>query len=355
MSYIKTDNKLTIARLRSVWLELLALNLMLCGTLSAQSTTPGAVEQNQHAAPNPAAAASDPSANDYKVGPGDVLSVTVADAPEFGGRFRVTDSGVIQIVGVSTPIVAEGRSPIELSQIIRQSLIDAKQLRDPKVNVFVDEYRGRTVTVLGAVAKPAVYPIAKRTTVLDALSAAGGALPGSGNTVTIIRGAASAEATGNRVGSVQIIDMSRLVKGQDLNANVEVQNGDVISVSTGEVVYVVGAVVKPGGFPMPDPSAGVSVIQALAMAQGSTRVAATNRALIIRQSTSDAAHREILVNISQMISGKETDMLLAPNDILYLPESGAKRTLKVMFDIAMAAANGAAIYGVGFRAGGVNP
>jgi hypothetical protein len=117
----------------------------------------------------------------------------------------------------------------------------------------------------------------------------------------------------------------------------------------------VGAVVKPGGFPMPDPSSGVSVIQALAMAQGSTRVAATNRALIIRQSTSDSAHQPIVVNISQMLSGKGTDMLLAPNDILYIPESGTKRTLKVMFDLAMAAAQGVAIYGLGYRAAGVSP
>ncbi len=298
---------------------------------------------------------SDSSSNDYKVGPGDVVSVTVVDAPEFGGKFRVTDSGVIQIAGVTEPIRAEGLSPIELSRTIRQSLIDAKQLRNPKVNVFVEEYRGRTVTVLGAVAKPAVYPIAKRTTVLDALSTAGGALPGAGNTVTVIRGAASAESSGKPVGSVEIIDMNRLVKGQDLNANIEVKNGDVISVSSAEVVYVLGAVVKPGGFPMPDPSAGVSVIQALAMAQGSTRVAATDRALIIRQSTSDVARHELVVNISDMLSGKNTDMLLSPNDILYVPESGAKRTLKVMFDIAMAAAQGAAIYGVGYRVAGVNP
>jgi polysaccharide export outer membrane protein len=328
--------------------------LTFCGSASAQASNQEPSAQDQQATPK-AVVSSVTAAEDYKVGPGDVVSVTVPDAPEFGGKFRVTDSGVIQIAGVAAPIQADGLSPIELAQAIRQALIDAKQLRDPKVTAFVDEYRGRTITVLGAVAKPAVYPIAKRTTVLDALSAAGGALPGAGNTVTIIRGPASAEATGTHVGSVQIIDMNRLVKGEDSGANAEVQNGDVISVSAAEVVYVVGAVVKPGGFPMPDPSSGVSVIQALAMAQGSTRVAATNRALIIRQSTSDSAHQPILVDINLMLSGKNTDMLLAPNDILYIPESGAKRTMKVLFELAMAAAQGVAIYGLGYRAAGVNP
>src|SRR5215813_7125982 len=133
--------------------------------------------------------------DDYKIGPSDVLTISVPDAPEFGGKFRVSDSGVIEVPGVPTSIRAEGQTTIELAHSIRESLMDAKQLRDPRVSVFVEEYHGRTITVLGAVAKPAVYPLTKRTNVLEALSLAGGSLPNSGNTVTIVRGSASAEAT----------------------------------------------------------------------------------------------------------------------------------------------------------------
>jgi polysaccharide export outer membrane protein len=156
------------------------------------------------------------------------------------------------------------------------------------------------------------------------------------------------------VGSVQIIDMSRLVRGDDTAANVDVRNGDVISVSAAQVVYVVGAVTKPGGFVMSNPSAGISVVQALAMAEGFTNVAATNRGMIIRQSTSDAGRQEIPVDISHMMDGKVADVLLAPNDILYIPESGARKTVKALMEIAMSAANGVAIYGVGYRAAGIN-
>jgi polysaccharide export outer membrane protein len=290
-------------------------------------------------------------AEEYKIGPGDLLSISVADAPEFGGRFRVSDTGIIEIAGVGAPIHAEGQTPIELSHAIGKALIDAKQLREPRVSVFIEEYRGRTITVLGAVAKPAVYPIQRRTTVLDALSFAGGALPNAGNTVTIVRGAASAESTGTTIGSVQIIDMSRLVNGEDVSANAEVKNGDVVSVSAAQVVYVVGAVTKPGGFVMSNPTAGVSVVQAVAMAEGFRPVAATHHGLIIRQSTSSSARQEIPVDIGQMMAGKGTDMLLAPNDILYIPESGGKKALKVMGDIAMSAVNGVAIYGLGYRIG----
>jgi polysaccharide export outer membrane protein len=237
---------------------------------------------------------------DYKIGSGDVLVVSVTDAPEFGGKFRVTDTGVIEIPGVSAPIRAEDQSANELAHAIREALIGAKQLRDPHVSVYVEEFHGRTVTVLGAVAKPSVYPIAKRTNVLEALSLAGGTLPNSGNTVTIVRGSASAEATGTPAGSVQILRMSDLMSGKDAANLAEVKNGDVISVSAAQLIYVVGEVTKPGGYTMADPSSGVSVIQAVALAEGLKSVA-SHHALIVRQSTSDQARVEIPVDLSQMV------------------------------------------------------
>jgi polysaccharide export outer membrane protein len=277
--------------------------------------------------------------------------VSVADAPEWGGKFRVGDSGAIEIAGLTTPIKAEGLSPAELSSAIRQALIDAKQLRDPRINVFVEEYHGRTVTVLGAVLKPAVYPIERRTSVLEALSIAGGALPGAGGTVTIVRGPASAEATGTALGSAQVIDMSRVVNGSDPSGNVQVRTGDVINVSTAQVVYVVGAVTKPGGFTLADPGAGVSVVRAVALAQGFTPLAASHRGLIIRQSTSETARREISVDVDEVLAGKTADVVLAPDDILFVPESGSKKTLRAMGQVAMALVQGIAIYGVGYRLG----
>ena len=291
---------------------------------------------------------------DYKIGSGDVLVVSVADAPEFGGKFRVTDTGVIEIPGVPGQIRAEDQSPSELAHAIREALIGAKQLRDPRVSVFVEEFHGRTVTVLGAVARPSVYPIAKRTNVLEALSLAGGTLPNSGYTVAIVRGAASAEATGTPVGSVQILRMSDLLNGNGASAVAEVRNGDVINVSSAQLIYVLGEVTKPGGYPMADPSSGVSVVQAVALAEG-LKTVASHHALIVRQSTSDKARVEIPVDVGQMVTGKATDVLLAPNDILYIPASGAKRALKAMGDIALAAANGAAIYGVGYRVANTRP
>jgi polysaccharide biosynthesis/export protein len=326
-----------------------ALFLVWCLAFSGPARTQGPLPEAESKDAGPQS-----GDDEYRIGPGDVLVVSVMDAPEFGGKFRVSDAGAIQIAGVPAPVQAEGQTPTELTHIIRQDLIDAKQLRDPQVTIFIDEYHGRKVTVLGAVNKPGVYPLERGSTVLDVLSMAGGALPGAGNTVTVMRGPASAESTGTAVGSVQILDIGKLVKGDDPSANARVENGDVVSVSAAQIVYVVGAVMKPGGFTMANPDAGISVMQAVAMAQGFTSIAATHRGLIIRQSTSDKARQEIVVDIGQMFAGKGTDELLAPNDILYIPDSNGKKTLKVMGDIAMAAATGIAIYGAGYRVAGVN-
>jgi polysaccharide export outer membrane protein len=301
----------------------------------------------------PGSAGSKDPISDYTIGADDILTVTVADAPEFGGKFRVSDSGFIEIQGISEPISAAGKSTSQLAVEIRKALIGAKQLRDPRVTVFIEEFRSRVVTVLGSVTKPGVYPLEKHTTVLDALSLAGGALPNAGNVLTIVRGPASAEASGTAPGSVQIIDVSRILSGESAFSNVEVRTGDVINVSVAQVVYVVGAVVKPGGYPMNDPTAGVSIVQAVTLAQGFTPQASTHRGLIIRQSTSGSARQEIPVDISQMMDGKQTDLVLAPNDILVIPESNFKKSLKVLGDVAMAAVNGIAIYGIGYKVGNI--
>jgi polysaccharide export outer membrane protein len=148
--------------------------------------------------------------------------------------------------------------------------------------------------------------------------------------------------------------MGDLLSGKDVSAIPEVKNGDVINVSAAQLIYVVGAVTKPGGYTMADPSSGVSVVQAVALAEGLNSVA-SHHGLIIRQSTNDRARTEIPVDIGQMMTGKSADVILAPNDILYVPVSGGRQTLKAMEQVAMAAVSGVAIYGLGYRAAGAHP
>jgi len=281
-----------------------------------------------------------------------VLTISVTDAPEFTGRFRVDQSGFLVMSSLAAPVKAAGKTPMQLSKDLRQALEDAKLYRDPTVNVFVDEYHSRTVAVVGAVSKPGLYPLQRRTSVMEVVSQAG-LLPTAGNQVTIIPPSDSSTDTAGQQAKPQTFDLGKLVSGRDPSSNVEVHDGDVISVASAEVVYVVGAVIKPGGFVYQDRTAGITALQAIALAEGMTSVAAPHRGMILHRNADGGERESVLIDLSKIMTGKEKDVTLAANDILFVPVSGSKQTLHAMGQIALTAVNGAVFYGVGYRVSGL--
>jgi len=317
-----------------------------CITPQSQSpTAPQETPPRLHAAPS-----------DYSIGPGDILEVDVTPGfmpkgseDELVAKFRVMANGDIQIPTVPTPIKAEGLTTAALANRIAHALEEAKQFRDPVVRVFVDEFHSKTVTLLGAIEKPTVYSLEKETRLLDVLATGGGLAPNAGNTITVVHQGQSAGSAKS-----QTIDLAALLKGKDPSLNVEVHNGDVIDVSTAPIIYVVGAVNKPGGFPVLDPGSGITVLQALAMAEGATSLAAKGRCLIVRGSVDSSGRRNIPLNLNNVMEGKNMDLRLQANDILFVPESGVKRTEQRMGEVAVQAINGISVYGIGYRIAGVH-
>lgn len=290
---------------------------------------------------------------DYSVGPQDVLSVTIQNMPEASGKFRVTDRGYVVLPGLASPIEASGLTPLELSRRVAQALKNAELLRDPVVSITVEEYHSQTVTVLGAVQKPAVYPLEKPTTVLEMLSIAGGLLPTAGRNVTLVRMNSTVSArpgNGARPEDQTILnfDLAKLLEGKNSALNVTMRAGDVLTVNAAPLIYVVGAVQKPGGFVIQDPASGVTVLQALALAEGITPVAAAHRSMIVRHASSGSDRQEIAIDVTKLMAGKIEDRILEPNDILFIPESGTKRSARRLGEAAVQAATGVIIYGVGY-------
>jgi polysaccharide export outer membrane protein len=288
------------------------------------------------------------SADDYQIGPGDVLSISVTDAPEFSGKFRVNQSGYLVMTSLPNSLKAEGKTPMQLSTDLRKALQDAKLYRDPTVNIFVEEYHSQAVTVVGAVAKPGLYPLQKRTTVIQVISEAG-LLPTAGNRVTVISANAGTSSDAEAKQVTQTLELGKLMSGKDPSVSIEVHDGDVINVATADVVYVVGAVTKPGGFVLQDRSAGVTALQAIALAEGMTSLASAHNGLIIRRNADGSARENIPIDLSKIMSGKQGDMPLEANDILFVPVSGTKQALHVMGQAGMAAVNGVSFYGLGYR------
>jgi polysaccharide export outer membrane protein len=313
----------------------------------------------QKAGAGPQAASSSNSAKaenlvpDYAIGPGDVLTVSVADAPEMSGKIRVTDSGFLILPSLSTPVKAEGLTALELERRIAEAVKAADLIREPVVSVFVEEYHSRTVTVLGAVAKPSVYPLERATTVLELLSMAGGVTQTAGPSLTITRqlppaGAAAAkgdEAASSAEKSTLSIDLNNLMSGKDPSLNVDVRSGDVVSVSTAPVIYVVGAVNKPGAFVLQDQQASMTAIKAMGLVGGLTPVAAGNRSIIIRKSA-DGQEKQLPIDLTKLMRGKLGDQALLGGDVLFVPDSRMKKNMEFLGQTAHTA-----VYAITLAAG----
>ncbi|MGH9740429.1 MAG: polysaccharide biosynthesis/export family protein [Candidatus Acidiferrales bacterium] len=340
---------------RNLLLGLLAAFVVFCGT-------PANAQQRVDSLPPPNPPAQAPQTNappaygGYMVGVGDVLQVRVVNEDDISGQYQVNSAGNIQLPLLSSPIHAAGESTFELSQKLSDALKTQGILRAPEVTIFILRSMSHNVTILGSVSRPGVYPLEKQnTTLLEAISMSGGLLTAAGPTVTIAHHADAAETTKNpsatpATGS-QTVDVQRLMSGKDAALNVEVKPGDVITVSRAPIVYVVGAVVKPGAFAVQDGRHGLTVLQAIAMVEGTQSTASLGHTIIVRQSEDGSQRQEIKVNLSKIMKGKVRDPLLEANDILFVPQSGFKQGMHRAGDVAVQAASEVAGYGLGLRLG----
>lgn len=345
--------------LQKIYKALVLVALMLLATATAEAQrveTRPRTPQQEPARPREA-----PSIyGGYMIGVGDIIDVRVSNEESLTGRYQVDQSGEIHLPLLSQPIAAAGSTTFALAGKLRDELKKQDILKDPAVTVFIERGMSQNVTLLGAVARPGVYPVEKPTTVLEALSYAGGLQPNAGSTLTITRGdrpgiPGSSNASGANAQPEEktvVVDLNALATGKEPAANELVQAGDVITVSTAPIVFVVGAVMRPGAFTVSDSQGGgMTVLQAVALAEGATPVASLGKAVVVRQSSNDSERQEIAVKLDDVMEGKATDVVLQANDILFIPESGFKKGFRRITDVAVGMAQQAMGYGLGVRIG----
>jgi polysaccharide export outer membrane protein len=313
--------------------------------------------------PNPPAQAPStappPTYDGYMVGVGDVLQVHVVDEDDVSGQYQVNPDGNIRLPLLSSPIHADGESTFDLSKKVGDALKSQGILRYPQVTIFILRSMSHNVTILGEVSRPGVYPLEKQnTTLLEAISMAGGLLTTAGPTVTIAHHSqgpglknVSADASSQPATGYQTVDVHKLMTGRNPNLNVPVQPGDVITVSRGPIVYVVGDVAKPGAFQVQDGRKGMTILQALALVGGTQSTAKLSKAVIVRQSDDGSKRETIPVNLTNVMRGKKNTPLLEANDILFVPQSGFKAGMQKAGQVAVQAASEVAGYGLGLRVG----
>jgi polysaccharide biosynthesis/export protein len=299
-----------------------------------------------------------PSDSESRIGPDDLLDITVFEAPDLNRTLRVSANGEIsfQLLGA---IKAGGLTPRQLELILQESL-RRTYMKDPHVGVFVRELQSHPVSVVGAVKRPGVFQIRGTKTVLELLSMAEGLADDAGDTVVVMRGAtgpngdgqvkeeagASGSApipTGEVPGEIVEINLKSLMDSVDPAFNLPVHPGDIVKVPRAGIVYVVGEVKKPGGFVLRN-NENITVLQALALAEGLTRTFLKSQARIIRTDQGTDKRIETPIDLGKVLASKSSDILLQPNDILFVPDSSAKSAFYRGAEAVLSTATGVAIY-----------
>jgi polysaccharide biosynthesis/export protein len=286
---------------------------------------------------------------DYVLGPGDKVSILETDLDEFGGRiFQINGAGQL-----SLPVVGNVRAAgVTISQLESELAKRARRyVNEPNFVVNVVDYHSQPITILGAVTSPGIHQIAGHKSLYEVLALAGGLRPDVGTSVFITRNikwgsiplpGAKLDSSGHF--SVASVSIKSILSGSDPAQDIAICPDDVITVAHSDVVYAVGSVNRPGGFPIGQ-AENLSALQVVSLAQGLQRTAAPTKARILRATPNSSTRTEITVDLNKLMAGKGADVALQPNDILFVPNSGAKSATARGVDAIVTVATGLAVYG----------
>jgi polysaccharide export outer membrane protein len=265
----------------------------------------------------------------YVLGPGDVVSIWAVDLEETANRPQQIDSQGFLNVPLAGRVHVVGMRVDDLERELNTRL--KVYIKEPNVVVSIQEYRSQPVTVVGAVNRAGVHQLQGQKTLLEVISMAEGLRQDAGFSAKVTRRLEygevplpSAQPDPTERFSVAEVDLEDLLAGKNPQQNIVMMPNDVVSIPRAHMVYVIGAVERSGGFALAEQSH-ISALQALALAGGLVQTAAGDRAKILRQTEDENGRVEIAVNLKDILTGKVPDVALGGEDILFVPQSGAKQ------------------------------
>jgi polysaccharide biosynthesis/export protein len=325
--------------------------------------------------------------HDYVIGPGDLVQVEVFDVPELSRELRVSQSGAIGIPLVPTRLHVAGLTETQAEDKITEVLEANGLVSHPRVSVYAKERKSKPITIVGAVAHPMVFQMDGPATLLEVLAQAGGIASDAGDTVLVTRPAYASgttfqpesstesaqppeigpeaplsafDSTGTSQAAVPpaataphapnaiTVNLNELVENGDATNNIPLQPGDIVTVPHAGIVYVLGAVSRPGGFVLANDRGQMSALKILALAGGLNRTAKSDRAVIIRKDNQGKQH-EVPLDLKKVTALQSEDVLLQPSDILFVPNSGTKQAILRTAELAIALGSAVALYRVAYH------
>jgi polysaccharide export outer membrane protein len=347
------------------------------------------------------------SPHDYIIGKGDVIVVDVFDVKELSREVRVSQTGSIGLPLVPVRLHVAGLTEVQAEQKIAEVLEANGLVSHPQVSVSVKERKSKPITVVGAVQHTMVYQADRPVTILEVLAEAGGIANDAGDTVIVTRpsqepsadsselpattpkestetgfapesasstGSASNSSTAPKtvfpapaaaespkaaatspapnepphIGNTITINLNELVQSGNATNNILLQAGDIVTVPHAGIAYILGAVIRPGGYVMANDRSQMSALKLLALSGGLSRTAKKDRAVIIRKDNQGQQH-EVAVDLKKVLERAAEDVPLQPSDILYVPDSASKQAMYRALEFGLALGAGVALYRVAYH------
>jgi polysaccharide export outer membrane protein len=394
------------ARLGAVIL-CLSTPALFCSLVLAPSSNAQTVETSQQVNERIralAAASHAPAATEYVIGSGDLVSVQVFDVPELSRDLRVSQTGTIGVPLIPVRLHVAGLTEVQAERKIVEVLEANGLVSHAEVSVAVREKKSKPITIVGAVAHPMVYSADRQITLVEVLAEAGGILSDAGDSVIITRpdrgslvgdsseppaitqqdsapvpaqpvspsansGAASKPTAVDPVASqspvfpsatappasepAQIappplsntitVNLNQILEAGNMQNNIVLEPGDVVTVPHAGIVYALGAVAKPGGFTVSNDRGQLTTLKLLSLAGGLNRSAKSDHAVIVRKDSS-GKQREVEVDLRKVMHFQAEDVQLRPSDILYVPNNAGKQAMIRAGELALGVGTGVVIY-----------
>ena len=297
--------------------------------LAATAQQSSSVTQNSAAPASSVAASISRTEDRYRIGPGDVLDIRILNRPNLSREaVRVEGSGMIRMPLIETEIRAACQTEGELADEIRNRYL--KFYRNPQVDVFIKEYHSRQVAIIGAVNDQSRFELQRRVRLLELLSYAKGPTTKAGQIINIVHSppALLCEKPGDETTDIATAFSSYRLADTlqgDPKANPFLEAGDIVTIPEADQVYVVGNVFTPITIPLKEP---ITLSRAIAMAGGTKQDTKKEKVRIIRQEPGSATRQELVVDLSAIERKRAEDVALMPNDIIDVPQSGAKSFIR---------------------------
>jgi polysaccharide export outer membrane protein len=239
---------------------------------------------------------------DYVLGAGDLIRVSVFQSPELGLETRIPESGIVNYPLLGA-VPLGGLTISQAEKRIADDLLRGKFLRQPQVSILVTQLRGAQASVLGHAVRPGRYALELTSTRLsDLMALAGGVAPDGSDMLTVV---------GSRGGKPfrQQIDFRTLFRGDASSQDIVMENNDVVYVERMPQVYIYGEVQKPGTLRL---ERGMTVLQALAAAGGLT-LRGTQRGIRVTRKGADGTAETVTPSLQETL--KQDDVIQVPESL----------------------------------------